>query len=101
MDFEKIKLKDIKCINFSVDNLDYIKGSRESFIVQDAKISGVTKEKGKLKIFVSDGRNKAVFKISAKNNQGRNALALFLMSSKVVGTSFIEFPNLEFGHFKK
>lgn len=101
MDFEKIKLKDIKCISFCLDNLDYIKGNKENFITQNAKISSVTKEKGKLKIIVSEGKNKAVFKMSAKNNQGRNALALFLMSSNFIGTSLVEFPNLEFGHFKK
>jgi len=101
MDFEKIKLKDINCINFSSDNLEFIKGRRELFIVRDAKISGISKEKGKLKIMVSDGENKAIFKISAKNNQGRNALKLFLMSRKVIGTSLVDFPELEFGYFKK
>ena len=38
MDFEKIKLKDIKCIEFNSDNLEFIKGDKKKLIKKEITI---------------------------------------------------------------
>jgi len=101
MNLNGLKLKDINSIDFNIHLLDYISGSTDDFIIQEANIIKVVMERNRLKIIVSDDVNKAQFYIKAKDIQGENIIKDLFLSDRMIDLPLLSFPNLELKYFKK
>lgn len=91
MDLGKIQLKDIKTIEFDVHNLTSLQGSNNKLVVQEAKIGSVILERDRLRVIVSDDKNKSYFRVAAKSKHGKNILGFLVLSKKLIGLPFSQF----------
>ena len=97
MELGKIQLKDIKTIEFNVNNLTSLQGSSNKVDANEAKIDSVVLERDKLKVIVKDSKNKVYFRVSAKSKHGKNILGFLVLSKNLIGLPFDQFAgsNLE------
>jgi len=102
MNLDKIKLKDIKDIEFNIHRLSGSFDGRDKFVTaDDAEIKSVEMKRDKLKVTVINGSgNEGNIYIKAKNQSGQSVLNQLYISPKIIGIPLESFENLELDYFK-